>query len=203
MKCFDLIFPRKKHSDATLNLTTKNLYANAAPVVHNGHFALLSYKQKEVKDLLFSMKYEKGSHSVFLLAEILKEFLLSEISEQNILHNVTYRFYTVPITQSRKTKDRYNHLTPLLSHVLKDITGVDAQNTMHWNRDVERQSSIKTKKGRINNVKNALSLSEPIPANSICVVIDDITTTGATLSECRDLLRKGGAYDVLTVALAH
>jgi len=34
-------------------------------------------------------------------------------------------------------------------------------------------------------------------------VIDDITTTGATLAEARKVLRKAGAKNVICVTLAH
>ena len=54
---------------------------------------------------------------------------------------------------------------------------------------------------RLKNVKNSMA-ANPILAGRVCIVVDDVTTTGATLKECKRALRLAGARRVHLVALA-
>jgi len=59
------------------------------------------------------------------------------------------------------------------------------------------------KKGRVENIKDAFTLSGDIPvADRRVLLVDDVFTTGATAGECARVLLKGGArhVDVLTLA---
>lgn len=59
------------------------------------------------------------------------------------------------------------------------------------------------KKARVNNVKNAFFVRSPREIRGKRVlIVDDVYTTGATLAECANVLKKAGALrvDVLTLA---
>lgn len=56
---------------------------------------------------------------------------------------------------------------------------------------------------RLKNVKNSMRVADPDRvAGRVCIVVDDVTTTGATLKECERALRAAGARAVHCLALA-
>lgn len=69
-------------------------------------------------------------------------------------------------------------------------------------RCTERQEG-KTARQRMENVKNAYRASNPASIEGKRVLlVDDVITTGATLSNCAKALRAAGALDVFAVTLA-
>ena len=55
---------------------------------------------------------------------------------------------------------------------------------------------------RLKNVKGSMEADPAVVAGRVCVVVDDVTTTGATLTEAKRALKEAGALRVHTVALA-
>ncbi len=75
-------------------------------------------------------------------------------------------------------------------------------------KDTEHQARIKDRRVRLKNmtgtfaVKN-LEKSASLIKNRNIILIDDITTTGATLNEARKTLRQAGARKVIAFTVAH
>ncbi|OHA25998.1 MAG: hypothetical protein A3D52_01265 [Candidatus Taylorbacteria bacterium RIFCSPHIGHO2_02_FULL_44_36] len=61
---------------------------------------------------------------------------------------------------------------------------------------------IWTSASRLKNLRGAFAVSES-PLGRNIIVVDDVATTGATLSEARKTLRRAGAKKILGIALAH
>ncbi|HEY5383535.1 MAG TPA: phosphoribosyltransferase family protein, partial [Candidatus Paceibacterota bacterium] len=56
---------------------------------------------------------------------------------------------------------------------------------------------------RLKNVKNSMQVKNPeAVAGRVCIVVDDVTTTGATFAEAKRALKAAGAKEVRLVALA-
>jgi len=56
---------------------------------------------------------------------------------------------------------------------------------------------------REENVKGAFSLRKPVlVAGRSIILVDDVMTTGATMSECARILKAAGARSVLAVVAA-
>jgi len=69
-------------------------------------------------------------------------------------------------------------------------------------RDTEHQSRS-TGDERRENLKGAFRVVDPAPIRGRTVVlVDDVMTTGATVEECTEALRAGGAYRVIPFVLA-
>jgi competence protein ComFC len=55
--------------------------------------------------------------------------------------------------------------------------------------------------GRMANIKGRFFLKRELPAGSDFLLIDDVFTTGATLSECARILKENGAKRVRSLTL--
>jgi ComF family protein len=66
------------------------------------------------------------------------------------------------------------------------------------------QAKIANRTKRLQNIRGAFTLTDPkfIKGRNI-IIVDDVTTTGGTLTEIMDLMKKAGAKKVLGFAIAH
>ena len=56
---------------------------------------------------------------------------------------------------------------------------------------------------RLKNLKNSMTVSDPAKVKGrVCIVVDDVTTTGASFAEAKRALREAGAAEVCCIALA-
>lgn len=73
-------------------------------------------------------------------------------------------------------------------------------------KDTASQVSKNSRSARLANLKDAfqihLSVGHPSLQNRTIFLIDDVTTTGATLEECQKPLKSGGAGAIFCLTLA-
>ena len=108
----------------------------------------------------------------------------------------------VPLSRRRKRKRGYDQ-AELLAKGTAVLLGLDCERILYKNKEAKTQSRLKDRKDRADNVKGAYSLhdSKLVEGRRI-LIIDDIVTTGATLSECCRVLKKAGAETVTAAAFA-
>ncbi len=108
----------------------------------------------------------------------------------------------VPISKERKKKRGYSQ-TKLLAYATAKELRVPAVKTLIKIKDNKAQSSILNPAERKRNVKDAyrVTASENVEGKHI-LLIDDVITSGATLSECSRTLLKSGAKSVVCVTVA-
>ena len=75
-------------------------------------------------------------------------------------------------------------------------------------KDIEHQARIKDRKERIKNIIGSFAIKNPeknieLIKNKNVILIDDILTTGATLSEARKVLKQAGARKIIAFTVAH
>jgi competence protein ComFC len=109
----------------------------------------------------------------------------------------------VPLSRKRKQSRGYNQAA-LLARPLSLATGIPYRpQYLRRVRDTASQVGL-SEKDRVKNVKGAfLAQSESVNGKKI-LIVDDITTTGATIQNCATALLEAGAVQVygLTVARA-
>jgi competence protein ComFC len=109
----------------------------------------------------------------------------------------------VPLSSKRKRSRGYNQ-SALLARPLSLATGIPYKASLLGRvRDTESQVGL-SEKERLQNVRGAFSAQSKLVRGKTILVIDDITTTGATIQNCAAALVEAGAVQVygLTVARA-
>ncbi|MDD6642806.1 MAG: ComF family protein [Firmicutes bacterium] len=108
----------------------------------------------------------------------------------------------VPVSKKRRRKRGFDQ-SELLARTVANELGVSCVRTLEKVRDNPAQSLLEGAEQRRANVINAYRSVEPERfANRHVLLIDDIMTTGATLSECSRILLTAGAASVLCATVA-
>ena len=108
----------------------------------------------------------------------------------------------VPLHPRRRRKRGYDQ-SELLARRVGELTGLPVVNRLKKVRRTEVQSQIQDAAARRANVSGAYTLAAGVELSGKRVVlVDDVVTSGATLSECAFLLRQAGAEAVTGLTLA-
>jgi len=159
-----------------------------------GIYTLL-YKDA-VRDALLRYKFQGKSAYRHVFGGILAETIAERLSGQFDL--VSY----VPVSRRTLRRRSYDQ-AKLLAEAVAAVYGVEAVTTLCKPRSNRKQSSIHDAKLRHENVRGVYEAIDPAQfAGKRVLLIDDIVTTGATLSSAALTLQAAGAADVVCAALA-
>lgn len=105
----------------------------------------------------------------------------------------------VPMTEKKQRQRGYNQ-AQLLAQELGKALSLPVLPILTKTREIQPQHTVRGK-ARKNNVKNVFS-ALPLAAGKSIILVDDILTTGATLTECTKALYLGGAVSVAGITAA-
>jgi ComF family protein len=107
----------------------------------------------------------------------------------------------VPVSSSRKTTRGYNQAALLARPIALYFGLAYCPGALAKKRDTRSQVGL-TADQRLENVRDAFKAAEGIVKEKRVLVIDDVTTSGATLSSCSHALFDAGAEKVYCLTLA-
>ncbi|HET9661776.1 MAG TPA: ComF family protein [Thermomicrobiales bacterium] len=107
----------------------------------------------------------------------------------------------VPLHPRRRRQRGYDQTAMLASEVSKR-TGQPVFTGLRKGRDTLQQVGL-SRAERSLNLLDAFELANGVSSPDTVILIDDVATTGATLSECAIALRSGGTTRVAAVVIAH
>lgn len=171
-------------------------------------YPVFDYRHPPIKKSIWLLKYKNKKVVAKILGEILHEHILEEFSDLESFENFKNPILIpIPLSKKRYKERGYNQAELLC----KEILNQDKENIFELetkvllkNKETEHQARIKNRNERLKNLKNTFSVvnSEKIKDRNI-ILIDDVTTTGATLAEARKILKISGAKKVIAFAVAH
>ena len=179
----------------------------AIPLV-NAH-SIFAYKDPIVTQLIWQIKYKKSSHAIAIGGYALLQQLHKVFKTEHLY------IIPLPITERRRRERGYNQCE-LLADELKSLdtqkqftiisnllirTHHDSRHTLK-NRQ-ERLASAHDVFGLNEKVLNELLVNTHNFKNSPVVIIDDVITTGSTMSEAVNVLTSSGFSSVHCISLAH
>ncbi len=167
-------------------------------------FAAFDYGNRLVERAIQDFKYHSRGEAVRALtlyaipsiAAFIGEVLQSEHSETLVL---------VPIPQHAKKRRRkgFNHSERIARIISSGLDNPPTISVLEKYRFTLPQAQIRNKSLRFENVKESLRATKLLDPHMLYIVVDDVTTTGATFLEAERALRAAGARKILSIALAH
>ncbi len=176
-------------------------------------FPLYDYRHPPIKKALWLLKYKGKKRLAKAFAEILYEKIMEELSELSVMENFRDAILIpIPLSNKRYRERGYNQAELICRELVKINHlryGVDMQlekNILIKPRETEHQARIRDRKERLKNIVGSFAIkneSENKIKNKNIILIDDITTTGATLAEARKILKQAGARKIIAFTVAH
>ena len=107
-----------------------------------------------------------------------------------------------PLSRKRRKERGYDQ-AELLARRVGELAGLPVVPTLEKARNTAAQSHLSDDSARLANVQGAYRLLDGAElAGKRVVLVDDVVTTGATLSQCALLLKGAGAAQVVALTLA-
>lgn len=163
----------------------------------NQVLSIYSYKDKLVNELLWKLKYQHNGDIAKLFGKVLAQ-AIAKTDFRNIV--------LVPIPLSEGDKRMHNHAELLALAIKESISDIEVKNLLSKNTK-KKQAHTKSKKERRENIGGTISIKRKelstLSPDSTIVLIDDVSTTGATLNEARSVLMQELKKEVQAIVVAH
>ncbi|HYE23488.1 MAG TPA: hypothetical protein VEA92_03555 [Candidatus Paceibacterota bacterium] len=196
----DIIFPPKRDALVVRTLSVDDILEHLYPTNVNGAIALLPYRVRAIGALVREAKFNGSVRAWELLAVTLSEYLLEYLGDQHAYEERVVVLVPIPLSKKRYRERGYNQVEEVLKRVsVPDVRTMPR--ALKRVRHTKAQTSL-TKRSRMENLAGAF-YAEAADPTYLYMVIDDVTTTGATLHDAVRALTETGALHVHAVALSH
>ena len=168
--------------------------------------SVFKYKNSNIRQAVWKLKYQ-GSHAIADdLAPYMYDELISMLEERLSIYEGRLILIPIPMTR-KKLRDRGFNQSEILAQAIrnqnKELFTVNSSSLIKI-KETTPQAKIKIRSKRLANMRGIFDIKNPSHvANQTIILIDDITTTGATLSEARKVLKKAGAKQGFAVTVGH
>ena len=183
----DILFPPR---DTQLVLRAQDIRLHPTPIHIEPHtMALLSYREPLTHAAIIETKFHGSTRGAKLLGETLDTYL-KEQSLEGVL-------VPIPLSNKRLQERGYNQVEricratdhPVQTDILKRIRHTAPQTSRSG---TERRTAMQ-----------GAFQAEVVDPLATYILVDDVTTTGATLIAAVQALQDAGAQRIIPIALAH
>jgi ComF family protein len=192
----------------------KNSFIGTLHTLHPSHgthtqgiYSLWSYKDTHVRAMI---RFMKTYRSVLLSKEIsvhAYSYINDYLGDQQMLGYFKHPIIIpIPMDRQRLHERGFNQNHLWGKYLAHHTHGTYAQHILQKITPTKKQALISKRSERFSNIKNSFGISKKhyscISQKDI-ILIDDLTTTGATLLEAKKVLEQAGARTILMLTLAH
>ncbi|OGG57439.1 hypothetical protein A2853_03690 [Candidatus Kaiserbacteria bacterium RIFCSPHIGHO2_01_FULL_55_17] len=206
-EALDTILPRRGRRVRTEKRTLEDIPLSPQPhdLLGVRITTLMDYRSPAVEDLIHSLKYDGSTRAAELAASVLADYLHEEIASSRTFSARKVLLVPIPLHASRARERGWNQVELVLRALpveFRDGTrAVFAPHALARTRATKPQTRL-PRSERLSNVAGAFAVPNEDSVRNVHVfLIDDVTTTGATLANAATPLRRAGA-NVTLLALA-
>ena len=169
--------------------------------------ALFSYKNKTTEKIVKNLKNHQRPELAEIMARLMYPNFLPEISDLALFEGEKIIIVPIPASNSHMKKRFKNHSLLLAEKFVENNhKNFELCDCLTRTRSSSPQSETRTREARIKNAENLYKVREkliPQISGKAILIIDDITTTGATIENSKIALKKVGAGEIMAIAFAH
>lgn len=167
---------------------------------------LFTYKDKRVKAIIWELKYKNNTKSLDVIGKTFFDEILDKISDISLFDaNAEFVLIPIPISSSKRSERGYNQSEYICRAIIENDTNHTLLYAPQWLskvKDTPSQSHSESKEERIKNLVGNFEANENVSGKYV-ILVDDVVTTGSTLSEARKEILSKGASDVFAFTIAH
>ena len=164
------------------------------------HFeaAVSAYRSRGVaREVVHRFKYGRQIH----LRRLLGDWLVEALKDSRLAARRFDLVVPVPLHPARQRERGFNQ-AELLAAELRRVSGLTVRNVLQRTRYTATQTQF-DRSERMENLRGAFRLRRGSNVQDLrMLLVDDVLTTGSTLSECASVLREAGALSVHAVTAA-
>lgn len=194
-RLLDLLFPREDTARLVAECTPGQFEALLAPrILSSGVTALLPYRHPLVRAAIIEAKFHKDEKAFRLLSGVLAAYLETLREDAEPFEELRFVLLPIPLGAARLRARGYNQVEEVAKR-----SGYPVAALLERTRETSPQTSL-SRKERRSNAEGAFA-PRGVPEPSVTyVLLDDVTTTGATCAAASAVL---GACALERIALAH
>lgn len=171
-------------------------------------FPIFDYRHPPVRKAIRLFKYKNKKRLAIIFARIIYERILEEIADLYKLQNFKeIILIPIPLAPKRKKERGYNQSELICTEIIKldkNRNFIFKKNILIKPKDTTHQANIEDRTKRLKNIIGSFIVINPeIIKNKNIILIDDVTTTGATLLEAKKSLKREGARKIIAFTVAH
>lgn len=185
-------------------------------------FPAFDYRHIPVKKAIWLLKYKNRRNLAKIFALVIYGKIIEELSDLSVLQNFREPILIpVPLSAKRYRERGYNQAELICNELVKldqerkedrrwtsfetsNVYLEIGKNILIKIKETEHQANIKDRRERLKNLSGTFAVkNRELLEKKNVILIDDVTTTGATLNEARKILKENGARKVIAFTIAH
>jgi competence protein ComFC len=157
-----------------------------------------SYKNAVLKTMIFDLKFKGVRNTADPLAELLARYLANcdaDLAEFIII--------PLPLAKRRERERGFNQSMLIAKNLAERINLPVVENVLIRNKHTKPQTETASAAERRLNIQNCFMIADAHAiARKKILLIDDVTTSGATLGEAARILKSAGVKTIIGLAIA-
>lgn len=151
--------------------------------------------------IVYSLKYNNKPDIGIVMGRI----MATEVLQSSFFEGIDI-IIPVPLAKERQRQRGYNQ-SEMLAKGISEVTGISIDTTSVRRMRFKESQTRLTRHDRMNNVENMFVLSDSAQtlAGKHVLLVDDVTTTGATIISCANAMKDipGIKFSVMTLGFTH
>jgi ComF family protein len=195
----EVVFPPSEDEKRISNCEVSSFVCKLNTQKRGDIEGLASFKDPEIRSALHLVKFHNHRKAAILLSALLERRLAALTLSEYIL-------IPIPLSSQRLRERGHNQVATIATGTLRTLPHMHlATDILLKGRNTRPQTTL-SKKERETNVVGAFSIksknAHKLSGKNI-ILLDDVTTTGATLKEALAVVSEKGPKSVLCIAVAY